>query len=518
MNRVIAALPVDARPAVRSQVRAMVACAGWQLRCPAVSALGYFRAPADRDALAQWLFDEGAAADAFVLSLDMLVYGGLVPSRFVPDTLPALLQRLTVIEALKARWPHKPVFAFAATMRISNNDVADEEKPYWAQHGKALWLWSYHGDHAAVTGDAASARLAAEAGASIPSGVLADYFSTRQRNFEVTRRALRLVGRGTIDRLVLPQDDTAAWGLNIAERRALQSEVAKQGLQDRVAIYPGADEVLHTLCARLVSQQEGWRPLRVALAPSDPARIGGLHALYEDRPVLQSVASQVQAVGAVLTDDRAFTDAGADADACSSDGASADVLLALHTQGTAQGDWALQRALPQAVPPAAAWFRQLTDWQRSGRALLLADLAYANGADPDLLSHLGTRHQPGALPLPQAYAGWNTASNSLGSVLAQAVLAQGRWHEAPAQEALALRLLEDGQYQSVLRQVLRRSLQNSIDGCSAGPAGLLAAARAAVIAPANAWAAAHELKYRVKDVALPWGRTFEIDLQLEPAR
>jgi hypothetical protein len=496
VNRVIVALPVDGRPAVRSQVQALVACAGWQLRMPAVSALGHFRQAADRDALAQWLMDEGDAADAFVLSLDMLVYGGLVPSRFVPHTLQDLKRRLAVVEALSARWPHKPVFAFAATMRISNNNVADEEKPYCAQHGRALWAWSYHGDRAAVTGDAASATLAREAEASIPAAVREDYFATRQRNFEITRCALRLVQRGVIDRLVLPQDDTAEWGLNIAERRALQAEVATLGVQERVAIYPGADEVMHTLCARLVSQLEGRPPLRIAVAPSDPTHVNELHALYEDRPVLESVASQVQAVGAVLTDDES----------------TADVLLALHTQGTAQGDHAMQRALPQAVPVAADWLAQLSAWQGTGKPLLLADLAYANGGDPALLVHLGTLKQPGALPLPQAYAGWNTASNSLGSLLATAVLAQGRWHENAAREALALRLLEDGLYQGLLRQTLR----DAIDESRATHADLLAAARAAVIAPANTWAAAQGLGFNVADVSLPWGRSFEIDLHLEP--
>ena len=497
MNRVIVALPVDGRPAVRSQVQAMVACAGWQLRVPEVAALGHFRTPADRAALAQWLLREGAAADGFVLSLDMLVYGGLVPSRFVPDTLQDLLHRLAVVEQIKARWPTKPVYAFAATLRISNNNMADEENPYWAQHGQQLWAWSFHGDRAAVTGDPASAALAQQAHDALPSVVRDDYLATRRRNFEVTRQALRLVQRGSLDRLVLPQDDTAAWGLNIAERRALQGEAAALGLHDRVAIYPGADEVMHTLCARLVAQQEAWPPLRVALAPSDPQHIAEHRALYEDRLVLQSVASQVQAVGAELSSDDSLA------------GAPADILLALHTQGTAQGDWAMQRALPLAVPVSADWCARLTDWQRAGRPLLLADLAYANGGDPALLSQLG-----GALPLPQAYAGWNTASNSLGSLLAQAVLSQGRFNAPPAREALALRLLEDGLYQGRLRQQLR----DRIDESRATPAELLAAARTAVIAPANAWAAAHGLGFRVKDMALPWGRTFEIDLQLEPVR
>ena len=489
MNRVLVAVTVDGRPAVRSQVQDLVACAGWTLRVPEVAALGHLRTPAPRDELRAWLLQQAPEADGFVLSLDMLVYGGLGPSRFIEDSLPSLLQRLDVVRELRAAAPGKPVYAFAATMRISNNDVAEEEKAYWAEHGRRLWAWSYHGDRARQLGAADSAALALQAEAAVPTAVREDYLATRQRNLAVTRQALQLVRLGLIDRLVLPQDDTAEFGLNIAERRALQAEAAALGLVDRVAVYPGADEVMHTLCARMVGTLEQRPPLRVALAPSDPAHIGRLRALYEDRPVLESVASQVQAVGAVLTPDRA----------------QADVLLALHTQGTAQGDWAMRVALPQRVPVDPHWLGGLQDWQRSGRPLALADLAYANGGDPWLLE------QP--LPPLSAYAGWNTASNSLGSVLSTSVLAWRRESQPTARRALALRLLEDELYQARWRQVLR----DTVDEARLTAQELLTRARAIVIPPLNVWAAERRLGWRVADLRLPWDRSFEVELLLEPA-
>lgn len=489
MNRVLVAVTVDGRPVVRSQVQDLVACAGWTLRVPEVAALGHLRTPAPRDELRAWLLQQAPEADGFVLSLDMLVYGGLVPSRFIEDSLPSLLQRLDVVRELRAAAPGKPVYAFAATMRISNNDVAEEEKAYWAEHGRRLWAWSYHGDRARQLGAADSAALALQAEAAVPTAVRENYLATRQRNLAVTRQALQLVRLGLIDRLVLPQDDTAEFGLNIAERRALQAEAAALGLVDRVAVYPGADEVMHTLCARMVGTLEQRPPLRVALAPSDPAHIGRLRALYEDRPVLESVASQVQAVGAVLTPDRA----------------QADVLLALHTQGTAQGDWAMRVALPQRVPVDPHWLGGLQDWQRSGRPLALADLAYANGGDPWLLEQL--------LPPLSAYAGWNTASNSLGSVLSTSVLAWRRESQPTARRALALRLLEDELYQARWRQVLR----DTVDEARLTAQELLTRARAIVIPPLNVWAAERRLGWRVADLRLPWDRSFEVELLLEPA-
>jgi hypothetical protein len=506
MNRCLLAVPVDGRPAVRSQVQGLVACAGWQLLMPEVAALGHFRQPAERDALRTWVLAHGDAVDGFVLSLDMLVYGGLVPSRFIEDDLATLSARLGLIDEIKTRWPNKPLYAFAATMRISDSNVADEEKPYWLQYGKLLWRWSFHQDRAnAFEGDDGdsdddadgradegedSAAIAAATARLIPPAIRDDYLATRHRNFSITQLALAAAQKGSIDRLVLPQDDTAAFGLNIAERRLLQAEVKAKKLGDKVLIYPGADEVMHSLCAHLVSRLQPRPALRVLLAPSDPAHIGQLQALYEDRPLLESIRCQVQAVGAVLVEDTN----------------QADMLLAVHSQGQAQGDWAQQRALPQRVGLAPGWLKQLNDWNAAGKPIALVDLAFANGGDPWLLAQ--------ALPPLAIYAGWNTASNSLGSALAHAVLAQGNLHSAASKQACALRLLEDGLYQAVLRQTLR----NCIDESQCTPAALHALARELVLPWANAWAAQRRLGFEVTDLQLPWGRSFEVDLRLAPSR
>ncbi len=494
LQRCLLALPVDGRPAVRGQVQGLVACAGWQLLMPEVAALGHFRQTANRDALRDWVLAHGDAVDGFVLSLDMLVYGGLVPSRFIDDSLPELMARLALLNEIKTRWPDKPLVAFAATMRISNSDIADEEKPYWAKYGKLLWRWSYHQDRAnsfeGDDGDADagedSAAISTATAALIPQAIRDDYVATRARNFAITRQALTAVQSGVIHRLVLPQDDTAEFGLNIAERRQLQLEVSRLGLTDRVLIYPGADEVMHTLCAHLVSRLQQHAPLRLWLQPSDPAHIPGLRALYEDRPVLDSLRCQVQAVGAELVDDPG----------------QADVLLAVHSQGHAQGDWAMQRPLPQRVGINPTWLPVLHEWHDQGKPIALVDLAFANGGDPWLLAQ--------ALPPLAIYAGWNTASNSLGSALAHAVLAQGDWHSAASQQACALRLLEDGLYQGVLRQTLR----GAIDESQASVDQLTTTARELVLPWANAWAESRGLPFLVQDLHLPWGRTFEVNLRL----
>lgn len=494
MIKKIVALPVDGRPAVRAQVAMLLDCANVTLVTPEVAALGHFRTPADRDALKNWLLSESANADGVVLSIDMLVYGGLVPSRFIDDSLETLRDHLAVIGEIKKRDAGKPIYAFAATMRMSNNNVNEEEKTYWAEYGRAIWAWSYHSDKFAITKDAADQRAADDAMTRIPDDVRRDYLATRARNFAVTRHALDLLAGGIIDRLILPQDDTAEFGFNIAERRALEAEIASRGLADRARVYPGADEVMHTLCARMVHQSRQERPLSVYVSPSDPANIGALRALYEDRPIQESIAHQIEAVGAVLV---------SEADA-------ADVVLAVHTCGTEQGDWAMRKPLPEPKPLSRAWTVQLAEWHARGLPIAVVDLAYANGGDPRLIEVLSQQ-----VPLNQlaAYGGWNTASNTIGSVLAQCMLARGHMRDRANLKARALRLLEDVVYQAEVRQQVR----DEIDESKMSAAELTAAVRKAFVDSANTWAYAHQLGWRVTDIALPWGRTFEIDITLEPA-
>jgi hypothetical protein len=476
---------------VREQVVHLMAAGGWELVVPPEELLGHLRRPAERDTLVAWLSREAPGMAGFVLSMDMLVYGGLVPSRFIDDAQEALLRRLLWLRELRAAHPGKPLYAFASTMRISRSLDAEEEKPYWSEHGLALWAWSFHQDRWSRLGQPADERLTREAAASVPDAIRQDYLATRARNHAITRCMLQLVREGVIDRLVLPQDDTAEFGLNIAERRALQAEVAALGLQDRVPIYPGADEVLHTACAHAVQRLSDRPPLRVALSAMRSESPAALVPRYEDRPLAESVPSQVAAAGARLVDDAS----------------QADIVLALYTQGTVQGDWALQQPLPQREPVDASWLDSLAAHQRAGRAVAVADLAFANGGDPWFVHALARRLELRSLA---AYAGWNTAGNTLGSALAQALVAHGQLDDPAHRHNLALRLAEDVLWQAELRQVVR------LGGLTL-PAGALAEHVQQLFVPqANAWLAPWRLGWRVRRTRLPWDRTFEIGLELEP--
>ena len=493
-TRRIALIPVDARPAVREQVVQLVATADCDLLVPPRQLLGRFREPGDREELTRWLLTQAERVDGYVISLDMLVYGGLVPSRFIDDSLESLLARLEVLKVLKQRQPHKPIYAFAATMRISNNNVADEEKSYWSDVGELIWRWSYFTDKHDHERDWEAGEIARATASRIPVEIQHDYLAIRARNFAITDAALRLCVDGMIDGLILPQDDTAAYGFNIAERRRLEATVRERDLGDRVRIYPGADEVAHTLCAHVVNELMVNARLKVHCLFSDPDHVEKLTARYEDRPLLDSIKSQLFAVDAEMVNTIG----------------EADAVLAVHTQGTAQGDWAMRIALPARPGVCQSWLTQIAFAHRIGKPIALADLAFANGGDPVMLEAFAAK-----MPLHTlaGYAGWNTASNSIGSLVAQCSLARAAFGGNVNQQVLCLRLLEDYLYQAVWRQRVRDVIGQRDERTFA--ADELETLVAEMFIPAaNAWLADNAFEFRVVSIYLPWQRTFEIGINL----
>jgi hypothetical protein len=156
----------------------------------------------------------------------------------------------------------------------------------------------------------------------------------------------------------------------------------------------------------------------------------------------------------------------------------------------------------------------------------LADVAFVNASDIVLGDLLLREPQVAALA---AYGGWNTAGNTLGSVLSQAVirvlaLRAGATKEQRAAHAefLFLRFLDDDQYQG--RERTRCMLEDLPAVDLAPTMERLPADKAALIegrVGANLGRSAAELRelfiksglvrnVKVSHIHLPWRRLFEV--------
>ncbi|WP_221567194.1 DUF4127 family protein [Alkalihalobacillus sp. TS-13] len=507
MKRKIAMLPVDARPVTRDLPVQLAAIGGWEVLVPERNELGFLKKPGNLDLLQNWLKEKSREVDGIVVSIDMLGYGGLVPSRVSVATVEEVRARLQVLKELKRVNPELKIMGFSATMRLSNSYVNEEEKEYWNRYGKEIWQFSYHSHRYLKTKDPVSKKLIEELRPKIPDTILKDYKKTRERNFSINRSLLDEAEAGLFNILVFPQDDTAEYGYNIQEQEWLSEEVNKRNLHEKVFIYPGADEVASTLVARMVYDLEDVK--KPIFHPFYSGQKGALsNAMYEDRPIYESVKGQVYAFGSFTGESPS----------------EADLLLAVNVPGKKQGDLALQMDLAEVDTTdrnLGEWMLKVKHYLEKGKDVAVADLAYANGADPALMPRLTDtgifRHLSG-------YAGWNTAGNSLGTVIAHSAMIHlqklnGFLLETDFQkrhlELLALRFLDDYLYQSVTRQKVR----DQVDESKLDEDELLEIVQKQFMETAgetlNKLRLCNGYALRIRNITLPWNRTFEIALTIE---
>ncbi|HEY5228097.1 MAG TPA: DUF4127 family protein [Opitutaceae bacterium] len=465
----VAVLPMDDRPVNYDYPVCLGRAAGLEVLLPPREWLGNpWRASRHGD-LVDWLARTVPESDAAVVAIDTLAYGGLIPSRVSSEPEETVLKRLEILRQLKALRPGLPILASSVVLRINRSDSSEEEKPYWAVFGSRMFRLSSL-EHKSDLGDATPAEMGERDAlrSEIPDEVYLDYRRGRVRNNAVNRAMLDWVAEGVFDYLLLPQDDTAEYGWNVAEARNLQAEIRARGIGDRAITYPGADEIGCLLLARYACRQAGFEP---SVYPRYSGVTGpSVVTAYEDRPFHELLKAHLAPLCGFIA----------------SSPQDANLVLfvnaPVHRQGNGDSQWLLSRdmgAVREGMPTKyRPWLdrfsgtdgfratrremqspgrspeefvRALLAALENGQNVALADVAYVNAADLVLGDLL--RRQPQVASLA-AFGGWNTAGNTLGTVLAQAVIrviALGvgptREQRAAHLEFLFRRFLDDDLYQ-----------------------------------------------------------------------
>lgn len=444
----LALIPLDERPVNTALPVRLGRVADVEVLLPPREMLGTKKEIGAYTQLGGWLRSVAPEVDGLIVSLETLAFGGLIASRTSHLPLEQAQQHIAVLKEIKAAQPGLPVFAFTLVMRIPAYDSDEEEPAYWAQYGRRIHEYSQLVDKVARRNNEEDRAALEKLKSQIPADVLADWHWRRERNHRLNQTALEYVADGVIDFLLVTQDDSAEYGISAAEQRALRSRIAELGIEDRAVLYPGADEVAMILLARHVNRRLGKRPKVYPRYSS----INGPFIIprYEDRPLGESIKGQIYAAGGLLVESPR----------------EADFILFLNTPGESQAEAPHQDTATTVDTPG----RNLLDFTESmlyytsqGIPAAVADVAYANGADCRFVNLLLRRV---GLQRLAAYAAWNTAGNTLGTVVAHASLYHAVGKDAdPATkrsaaqahlEFLLSRFIEDWGYQAVVRTQLSR--------------------------------------------------------------
>ena len=478
-----------------------------ELVVPSLEVLGQKKTQANLEQLWVWVNQAAQNCQVAIVSIEMLVYGGLLPSRLHHQSEAKLRSRLQSLTDLKQRNPHLRIFASNLIMRTPHYDSSEEEPDYYADYGQQIFRWGWLSDRKQREGlnleEHHELEILEQA---IPDSVLNDYRDRRQKNIAVNQGAIDLVRTGVIDFLSMPQDDSAPYGFTALDQQQVIQRIIHHRLQQKIHLYPGADEVGCTLLARayleLTQQSCHFYPLLSSVC--------GEHIipLYEDRPLGESLKAHVLAAGAQMV----------------TLSEQADVVLAINSAGKVmQESWdqSTKDITYSSYRNLRFFVDQIQRFCDQGKPVAIADVAFANGGETELVQLLDDIF---AWDKVLAYAGWNTNCNTLGTVLATAILGHASSHS----EAIAFNklhhLLEDWAYQAIIRMDMVQNYLPTLDASYYNFKGQDAKIQ-------------KEIKQRLEElrdrtliysfqnweitnltVSTPWDRMFEIglDLQISP--
>ena len=381
---------------------------------PNINLLGDLTKPADVKSIFNWL-KEIKDYDVAIVSLDTIAYGGLIPSRRSNEHSENIKNRVEEFFSILRKSTAK-IYALSSIMRISNNNINEEEKVYWKDYGSKIFKYSF----LKSKGDDCS-----ELEKEIPEEILKDYLSTRKRNFEINKYYIELKKQGLINTLVFSKDDCAEFGFNVDEARMLEKLSAGD---KNIFVKTGADEIPISLLSRALSSNKNINIAPIYTNPDTTNKI----SKYEDISVEKSVNSQIELCGG-----------------CVSDLKNADLILLVNNFKNEQGELVMNIHEP-------LFYGSLKLPQQP---YFIADILNANGADNNFVKAFFEEKN---LENFYGYSAWNTTGNTLGSGISAAIIyfnAKSKNKEA-FDKLQIVRFLDDWAYQANVRAKIRNSNQN----------------------------------------------------------
>ena len=382
-------VPLDGRPPCRQFVIDAGRIGGTEVVTPPHELQDYYSQPGDTKGMRRWLLEEVQAGqtDAIFLSVDQMLYGGLLTAREKQATPEEVEELLTFLHELHAANPAVPIYAFSILPRLTPQDTIDgyDER-------RDIMAYSRLVGRQAAGLPVDEEKLAALK-AKIPPASLELYLAHFEENAALNERLIDLTHDGTITRLVLGQDDGEEYGIPNIEKYNLLGYIQDLSLTDRqVFLTHGADEIALSLLAAWHNEKAGYAP--------------NIFVAYNDPGARDRVMPYMAVSTGVCTEEKIRLTGGTPA----ASPEEADFTLLVSTNDSDKD----------------------TLWSR-GACVSLLEENIAKG-QPTALVDLSKHFDSAETVLPQlieagfpvnrllAYAGWNTTSNALGTAIAQACL------------------------------------------------------------------------------------------------
>jgi len=505
-------IPMDDRPVCMSYTVNSLKSAGWDIQTPPQEYIASYNRTGDPDKLYKWLEDNALLATDAIVSSDSLIYGGLVASRTHELSEQVIAARTQRLLDFKKRFDLLRLYVFGTIMRSPKASSAPVEPSYYSKYGPQIFLMGALKDKQEMGSISnKETKELQELLKVIPQEVQTDLYTRRKANLGVTKKLLTGVKGRSFDYFLLGKDDTAV--NSDAHRDAREIDAEMQRLPKwKIRFFAGADQLGLILLTRAVNKIEQTTPLVYTFYNEGVGE--KTIPTYEDTVVKKTLREHILAAGAFPA----------------TISKNADLVLAVNTP---ENGICLSATSPlnngKLTRAHKNFLNKVQAFVKDGKNVSVGDIAYSNGSDNALVTGLfattiGSSYkaqkkealEPGsklAWALG-AYAGWNTASNTLGYAVGQGIL-RPYMNETKKNDLLAVRYLDEWVYEAHVRQDVRNDLiykNQWVDGAlkPAQKTEAEAAVSKGIVNFASKYMAENELhKWKY---TLPWSRMFEVNI------
>jgi hypothetical protein len=437
--KVVALIPLDSRPVNTDLVQQLAAIGGVTVNLPTWELLDQFLTPSQPQRLYDWLGEQTASDyDVAVIHVNELLFGGLLHSREAAQYRDAKDKIVSLHDYLLRRdsTPGKKTVLVYIMPRLLPSQY-DEEM--WLYEKELPELSQLKHRLALETNNAQLQARLGELEQIIPREIIQRYETIYVEAYNVGLGLLDWLRAGLIDEVVIGLDDSAEFGLNVKAFQDLKAGAAQRG-QEAAWFLHGADELTPLIIARHTLDYSGGEGSFTFsyLSPGQE----NVAFPYEAVPLRENFREKAAYLFAGKADQRTLPPRGA--------GPAREKFIYIYTSQE-EG----------AAEMAAFWQAIQQDENRPAGAFVgIADAAKVNGAWAPFIESVG----PDQLnQYADAYAGWNTAGNSLGTVMAHLLFWEKaqEFSGAAKRQAVAnhenlqkLRLIDDYFFQTKVRQEL----------------------------------------------------------------
>lgn len=430
-------VPIDNRPCTMIFPAQLAKIGGYKIKIPPENLLGIFKKRGDSSKILSWLYENTKKEDIILLSLDMLIYGGLVASRNMNNSTLECEENAKKLEEFLKTKPASKIIIFSSIMRtlptFTNEKILLQAEKI-KKHIKKLYPIS-------PLSESEFSSVLKEISKDVEmKDFFTEYILCRKRNFDINLKACKWRKDNLIDRLLIGLDDVVCIGPNTMEAEKIKTLMKDD---EKTTVCNGTDELAMLAEAMIIKDDFSINPTFAIHYSSEEGSYK--NTIYESKPVRDVVIEYIKASGCKIVEENADI----------------DLFCKVHPNG--QKETEIQHL--EKKEKDETFVNLISEFMKKGKNVAVADVKYANGADINFTKILIKKINLASL---LSYAAWNTSGNTLGTTISHAIIRYiakklNRTQDTIHVEFMYERFLDDFIYQSIIRAKMKmKCLLNGI--------------------------------------------------------